>query len=343
MEVIKNVFRNRLLESILFWAVSFFVLLRIFTRTDDVRVIDFIYTALFHIPLLTGVLVNQYCLNKYLDIQKYTSFIIGFFISLFLIIQLYPFTFDYLAPFIFSDYYFVTVYEWYEMLGIGFVYISFTTLLHFAKGWFQQQEDIARLARLEEENKRSELQALHAQVNPHFLFNSLNTIYNEALKKTDKAPRLILKLSDMLRYVVDKMDQDKVSLQGEVDYLTHFIDLHKERLNNPEKVIFETEGDFSNANIAPLLLIIFIENCFKHADLKDSDSLISIFLKKEADELLLRCKNTTFAKKNNGGKTSGLGIQNACRRLQLAYENRHMLEISQNGNVYETTLKMVLE
>ncbi|MBD3617093.1 MAG: histidine kinase [Gracilimonas sp.] len=343
MDSFKSIFRNRLVQSLLFWTISFFVVLRVFTRTEELRTIDLIYTGLFHLPLIIGVLANQFFLNRYLNKQKYIIFTFGFFFSLFLVVQFYPITFDFLAPIIFPDYYFVTVYEWYEMLGIGFIYISFTTLLHFAKGWFQQQEDITKLAKLEKENKRSELQALRAQVNPHFLFNSLNTIYNEALKKTDKAPRLILKLSDMLRYVVDKMDQERVALQEEIEYLTHFVELHKERINEPNKVEFQTQGNFSDMEIAPLLLIIFIENCFKHSDLTDKDAVISILLKQEGNELTLHCKNTVYVEDNNHEKSTGMGIQNARRRLELAYENRHALEISRKGNIYETTLKMMIE
>lgn len=331
---------NRLVQSLLFWTVSFFVLLRIFTRTEEVRTIDYIYTGLFHLPLIVGVLANQFCAKWYLDKQRYPAFILGFLFSLFIITQVYVFTFDYLADLLFPDYFFIRVYECYEILGIGFGYLFITTLLHVAKGWFQQQKDIARVAQLEEENKRSELQALRAQVNPHFLFNSLNTIYNEARKKSDKAPQLILKLSSLLRYVVGTMNQAKVPLGKELEYLDNFIGLHKERLNNPEKVVFTTEGDFSNYEIAPLLLIIFVENCFKHGDLTEADARITISLTLVESELILRCRNTFSPNQESPAGTMGTGLQNARRRLELAYENRHTLDIYQTSNEYETILKL---
>lgn len=343
MNKLTAIWRNRVIQSLLFWAVSFFILLRVFTRTDEVRVLDLIYTGLFHIPLVIGVLVNQFYLNRYLDRQKYVPFVLGYLFSLILIVQTYPITIDLLAPVLFPDYYFVTVYEWYEMLGIGFIYVSFTTLLHFAKGWFRQQEDIARVARLEEEKKQSELQALRAQVNPHFLFNSLNTIYNEARKKSDKAPDLILKLSEMLRYVVEKMEQEKVPLEEEVEYLKNYIDLHKERLNEPQKVNFTMEGDFTELRIAPLLLIIFVENCFKHGDLTDEESEIMIELKAIGNQMTLHCRNDVYMAGTNVEDSSGTGIQNAKRRLELAYESRFSLDIKQSEDRYETTLKMELD
>lgn len=146
----------------------------------------------------------------------------------------------------------------------------------------------------------------------------------------------------MLRYVVDKMEQEQVALAEEVEYLTHFVDLNKERLNEPEKVTFKVEGNPSNARILPLLLIIFVENCFKHGDLTDDDSSIQIKLKLEEKSLMLYCKNSVF--ENPKGRTESLksGIENAKRRLELAYKGRYSLDINSQDNFYETTLKMEL-
>ncbi|MEX2603546.1 MAG: histidine kinase, partial [Gracilimonas sp.] len=244
---------------------------------------------------------------------------------------------------LFPGYYLVGMYSQLEVAGFILIYLILSSSLEFSRSWFSTIKAKTRIIELEAEKNASELKALRAQVNPHFLFNSLNTIYNEALKKTDKAPRLILKLSDMLRYVVDKMDHEKVTLEEEIEYLTHFVDLHKERLNNPEKVKFKMEGNFSDAKIAPLLLIIFIENCFKHGDLTDQDARIAISIKFENGELTLICENTMYENEKGSNKITGMGFQNARRRLELAYGGCHNLDISSEGNIFTTKLKMELD
>ena len=334
---------GKLLRYSLFWAISFYICLEIFSRTGEYRQIDIIYTFLFHIPMIFAVTIHSgLFLENILAKGRYILYSISLFLLLVTSILVYHVTFNYLSPWLFEDFYLVGVYSNSEFLGLITIYLILSSSLEFSKTWFGEVKTKAKLVEVESEKVAAELKALRAQVNPHFLFNSLNTIYSEALKKSDKAPRLILKLSDMLRYVVDKMEKEQVALAEEVEYLTHFVDLNKERLNEPEKVTFQVEGDPSGAKIAPLLLIIFVENCFKHADLTDDDSSILIELKLEEMNLMLHCKNTVF--ENPKGSTESLrsGIENAKRRLELAYENRYSLEINNQDNFYETTLKMEL-
>jgi sensor histidine kinase YesM len=327
----------------LFWAISFYICLEVFSRTGEYRKIDVIYTFLFHIPMIFAVTTHSgLFLEKILAKGRYVLYSISLFLLLVTTILVYHFTFNYLSSWLFEDYFLVGVYSNSEFLGLITIYLILGSSLEFSKTWFGEVKAKAKLAEVESEKVAAELKALRAQVNPHFLFNSLNTIYSEALKKSDKAPRLILKLSDMLRYVVDKMEQEQVALAEEVEYLTHFVDLNKERLNEPEKVTFKVEGNPSNARIVPLLLIIFVENCFKHGDLTDDDSSIQIKLKLEEKSLMLYCKNSVF--ENPKGHTESLksGIENAKRRLELAYKGRYSLDINSQVNFYETTLKMEL-
>ena len=275
--------------------------------------------------------------------KQYAGYGVSFFFLLIATYFLYLFTFNELSGWLFPDYYFVAIYSSGELIGFTLIYVFAATATDIIRSWFSQQQDIARLAQLEEENKRAELQALRAQVNPHFLFNSLNTIYNEALKKTDKAPQLILKLSNMLRYVVDKMIQDKVLLEDEINYLKNFITLHKQRLNDPEKVRFDLEGNIGSQKIAPLLLINFVENCFKHADLTTDESFILIRLTVNDTDLILHCRNTMYTGSSSIPKNTGSGLQNAQRRLELAYAERHDLDISEQENVYSLKLSMKLD
>ena len=325
----------------LFWGVSFVVLLRLFTRTEEIRTIDIIYTALFHVPLLAGVIWNQIALRHFLEKGKKTAYVLAFLIAVILIVQIYPFTFDLLAPLVFPDYYFITVYEWYEIGGIGLIYVSLSLLLYLAKGWFKQQESIAKLAQLKEEKTVSELQALRARINPHFLFNSLNTIYGETLKKSDKAPKLILELSDLLRYVVDHSDEFTVPLKQELEYIQKFVHLQKERTNHPERIQLVIETDDENLMLPPLLLITFIENCFKHGSVSEEHDFIHISIKTEGKKLTLQTKNTINEKAFTPDQKSSLGLENARRRLDLSLPNAHSLDYDSEGNEFH--LALILE
>ena len=333
----------KLLIYVVFWAVSFYVGLEVFSRTGEIRTIDVIYTFLFHVPLVLIVSLHSFHLiPNYLAKSRFWLYGLTLIILLGMAYPAYNFSFLLLSEWLFPGYYLVGVYRPFEVMGFVIIYLILSSSLEFGRSWFEALKTKNKIVELESEKRVSELKALRAQVNPHFLFNSLNLIYSEALKKSEKAPGLILKLSDMLRYVVDKMDQEKVLLQEEVEYLEHFVALHKERLNEPEKVLFKTKGDFSGRKIAPLLLIIFVENCFKHADLTDDQSRIFIELKMENNELFLTCRNTTY-ERTLDKEAAGTGIQNAKRRLELAYENRYTLDIKEEENEYKLRLKLKVD
>ncbi len=324
-----------------FWAVSFYTGLEVFSRTGEIRTIDVIYTFLFHVPFIIIVSLHAFLLvPNYLAKSRFWLYGLNLVILLGMAYPAYNFSFLLLSDWLFPGYYLVGVYGPVEVIGIALLYLIISSSLEFGRSWFESLKAKSKIVELESEKRVSELKALRAQVNPHFLFNSLNTIYSESLKKSDKAPSLILKLSDMLRYVVDKMEQEQVPLEEEIEYLTHFVDLHKERLNEPEKVRFSTKGNFSGKQVAPLLLIIFVENCFKHADLTDDDALITIHLEQEGRELTLQCKNTVYEKEKKMAESSGAGLQNAKRRLDLAYDGKYSLDINEGENLYELTLKL---
>lgn len=328
----------------LFWAISFYICLEVFSRTGEYRLIDIIYTVLFHIPMVFAVTIHStILLPKYLAKARFMVY--GSWLTLLYMgtIGMYYFSFSVLSNWLFEGYYLVGFFSWVEIGGFTTIYLILSASLEFGRSWFSNLQSKNMIMELESQKTASELKALRAQIHPHFLFNSLNTIYSEALKKSEKAPGLILKLSDMLRYVVDKMDVDKVSLDKEVEYLTHFVDLHKERLNEPGKVSFITEGDFKKAEIAPLLLITFIENCFKHGDLTEEGAVISIELKLSGKELKLSCKNSVYKDKMADRSEPGTGINNAKRRLELVYPGHHDLQIKDTEDCYELLLTLTLD
>jgi sensor histidine kinase YesM len=160
------------------------------------------------------------------------------------------------------------------MVLFGAIGIKLTDL------WRQAER---RARDIENEHLRTELSFLHMQINPHFLFNSLNTIYGMSLKKSDNAPKAVLKLSQLLRYMIEETGHNTVPLEQEVTYLNNFIELQKMRSGPSLSVTFDVEGDINGANIAPMLLLPFVENAFKYGlnNSLDSPIQISLWVSKE--------------------------------------------------------------
>jgi len=174
------------------------------------------------------------------------------------------FTFDYLADLLFPNYYLIVFYDYIELLKYFVVYIGLTTLFMLSQSWIDLADSRKELAEKEKELIHNELKALKAQVNPHFLFNSLNSIYSLSLKKSENAPEVILKLSSVLRYMIYESNEQGVALEKEIRFIEDYIDLQKLRTKNPDAVKYRIKGKVKDQKIAPLILIVFIENAFKH-------------------------------------------------------------------------------
>jgi len=225
---------------------------------------------------------------------------------------------------------------------LGFALIFFT--IYTVKNTYKKQIEIDKLTR---EKQAAEMSALKASVNPHFLFNTLNTVYANALRKDDKTPELILKLSDNFRYVMHDGQKDEVMIQQELQHLRDYIDLQKERLSS--KVIIEYSETIDNEEqyIAPLLLIGFVENAFKYTSLlKGKDHLISIKIALENRLLTFGCHNPKhlngYENMNKDWKDSGIGIKNTKQRLVHLYPDRHNLTIAELTDTYQINLEIAL-
>ncbi len=193
---------------------------------------------------------------------------------------------------------------------------------------------------IENEQLRTELSFLHMQINPHFLFNSLNTIYGLSLKKSDTTPKAVLKLSQLMRYMIEETGHNVVPLEQEVSYLNNYIELQKMRSGPFVSVRFDIVGDIDTANIAPMLLLPFVENAFKYGVNNSADSPIDIALTVDKDIIEFSVQNRKF--ENQGRHSSGIGIPNVVRRLHLLYPSRHELDIQDNGEAYIVKLKITL-
>jgi len=189
--------------------------------------------------------------------------------------------------------------------------------------------------KLKDEVVKSELAFLKSQINPHFLYNTLNYVYSLAIPVSDKLANAVLRLSDLMRYTLNESPDGMVNLDKEIDYLESYIALFKMRFEPNFHVDFTTEG-VSSQKVAALVLIPFVENAFKHGVLNDEKQPIRIKLKVQHKRLSFEVSNKiNHAQKDH---SSGVGLVNVHRRLDLIYPERHDLLISNNGNTYKTTL-----
>lgn len=194
------------------------------------------------------------------------------------------------------------------------------------------------LQNLKADKAKAELSMLRTQINPHFFFNTLNNLYALTVKQSEKAPEVILKLSDMMRYTIYEGDKEMVTLENEIEYLNNYIELHKIRYKKSVEIIFNHDVDTS-LTIAPLLYIILLENAFKHGiETLAENAFIHINLKEETDFIVFSIENNFDP--NEISPSNGIGLQNIRRRLSLLYKNKHELKVDVSHNLYITTLKI---
>jgi len=194
---------------------------------------------------------------------------------------------------------------------------------------------------MEKEKLVSELSFLKSQVNPHFLFNSLNGIYALAIKKSDKTPDAILQLSDLMRYMLYESEEELVGLNKEVKYLNNYIALQRLRLPADEaRIIFDVEGDVASKQIEPMLFIPFLENAFKHGvDSEGADIAVKIAVK--GNELFFEVANRVSQAKSKD-KASGIGLSNVKKRLDLHYGHQYRLDYEQVKDIFKVKLHLNL-
>ncbi len=198
-------------------------------------------------------------------------------------------------------------------------------------------------ANLKSENLNSELKFLKSQINPHFLFNSLHNIYALSLLNSEKTPGMIVKLSDMLRYIIYDCNEEKVALKKEIDYIDNFISFQKLKDDEIKNIEVAVDVENENAMIEPMLFIPFIENSFKHSKIEDVESgWIKISLKTSRSEIYFEAINSLPEKTFTKDKVGGIGIDNVKRRLELLYPDRHDLDIVKSKSEFKVALKLLL-
>ncbi|MEQ9405162.1 MAG: histidine kinase [Cyclobacteriaceae bacterium] len=333
-----RIIESKWFQHPVFWVLSFYIIGSYFSISNTIGFIDFYYAAFFHIPLFALVYINLYYLiPNFLQKGKYLPFFLLSIFNIGLAYFLHEITFEIVIPILPTDYYMVSFSDINVLIGIFTIYWVFTTLFKLSKSWYHLQK-------LERDNLQFKLSSLKAQVNPHFLFNSLNSLYSLALNKSSETPKVILGLSDLMRYMLYEAAGDKVALSKEIEAIQNYLNLQKLRADESSDIKFETTGDPGELQIAPLLFIPLIENSFKHGVKGISkEGYVHIDLRVHKEEL-------SFSIRNNKGivdeveksESGGIGLKNVTKRLALIYGDRSNLTVDDMPDSFRVTVTIKL-
>lgn len=219
---------------------------------------------------------------------------------------------------------------------------SLSTAYYFIAEWFK---NLQIKAEMKFQQVESELKYLKSQINPHFLFNTLNNIYTLCYLKDDKAAPSVLKLSEMMRYMLYESNTALIELEREVQFIRNYLELQQLKKDETMQIIFEVKGVKGRHKISPLILIAFFENCFKHGDIESNPlgwvkAELSV---DEKNEMNLFIGNSKKQQVKKGESRKSVGLENVKLRLSMLYENRHQLKIIEEDNLYKVHLTLTLD
>jgi two-component system sensor histidine kinase LytS len=312
---------NKIVQNLFIWVFFFLILLTVISNSNRVEV------ALFSILLLApAVYINNLVILPYFK-QNRALFL------LFFILNTLCFTIISVLLIKTIDNQEFEIRMFINFFGIMVLALIFASSIKLVRDNFIRRH----------QEKEAELNLLKAQLNPHFLFNTLNNLYGLAVVKSDKLPNLMLKLSDLLRYSLYETKDTLVPLEKEITYLENYMSLEKIRLEDKTEIEFIKSGAISSKKIAPMLLIVFVENAFKHlGTLTNGESKVLVSVMVDDKKITFICNNTfdkNSIKQNDFEKGKrGIGLKNATKRLSLMYPEKYQLTITDNDKSYNTKL-----
>jgi two-component system LytT family sensor kinase len=336
-----KLFKNKWIYHSAFWLLYYFFLCAAFYTAYDIHDLTFYIQLSAFMPISAAlVYINIYILiPALLNRKKYLFYALS--LALTLIVMAFA---DQLLKKLYA-YFGSALYSYTAGLGfkklfseaVGLFYLTgFTTGVKLSKDWIQNQQ---LMKEKEKQYLETELNFLKTQIHPHFFFNTLNNLYSLTLKKSEQAPEVVLKLSSLMSYMLYESNASKVSLNKEITYLQNYLDLEKLRFGQRLSVPFEIEGQINEVSIPPMILILFVENSFKHGVKNNINKIIiEISLKVDGAFLFFRVKNPIGD--NESKENTGIGLKNARRRLELLYGNNYQLDISEKDNEFIISLKM---
>ena len=335
----------RILQHLAFWVLSFFVFLYIFKTGAKPEKVDYVYTLLFQLSLVPAVYLNIELLLPGLGNRKRILF---YSLSLASIIIFFAWInydfFDNWSAKVFPDYFYISYFTFREIMLFFLRYMIITSLLKLSKSWFLVSGLQKELLEKEKQKTEVELKALKAQINPHFFFNTLNSIYSMALDKDERLPGTVLQLSDLMRYFLYESKDNFVPLEKELAVADNYIALQKIRSGEQLSIEVNKQGEVNGQTIAPLLLITFLENAFKHgAKGSSGNTFIKLDIKVEKNKLNFTVENNKgVIDEVNTSDHNGLGLENVKRQLELLYPGKHLLNIKNAPDRFLVALQLSL-
>ncbi|MFD2564763.1 sensor histidine kinase [Aquimarina rubra] len=333
----------------IFWVVVLFGYTYFFGyNTENINYVFSFSLFLMPVTIGTTYTVTDILIPKYLIKEKYLLFILycvytvivsAFFIVIsffYGLIFLSSLKYEGMAPMTRSPFFlFIAVYF------VVFIASALNLAQHNYKSTTANQELKNKVLEAQLKLKEQELNYLKMQIHPHFLFNTLNTLYGFALKKSEDTPEMILKLSNLLDYLLYQSDKPLVSLQEEINHIKDYVALEKMRFSDVLDISLHFEGVNNNIEVAPMLLIPFVENSFKHGQIVDQKLSIDIRLQCTENQLHFTIKNSVHHMISQSADNNGIGLSNIKKRLSLVYKEDYDLKISNNTHwhIVELTLK----
>jgi two-component system, LytTR family, sensor kinase len=346
---IRGIFESRQLSiHIGYWI--FYILFFTIQRFAFYGYIDFIPNLKLNLAYLPIILISTYLVSEYIIPNLFNSnnlIISGTILVLIIITE--PFL-AYLTriyiiePYIYNDHRVYNLYNYLTAILIfvfGAVPVAGLKIARLLRAHYLHHQKVEH-DKLEAELKlkESELKLLKWQIQPHFLFNTLNNLYLLALEKSDKTPDLVLRLSEMLSYITYDCSAEKIPLDKEIEFLNSFIELERIR-SETCAISLKISGNTGNVMIAPMILHTFIDNSFKYSDIKEKDSKgIKISLSVNNNILNFSAENSRKHENGQSGKKQGIGISNTIKRLNLIYPDRHVLTIKDSDDRYSVFLRI---
>lgn len=304
----------------------------------DYFVKNFQYVLIFHLTIISAVYYNlKVLIPIFFSRSRFNLYLLSAAALSVLAALLNYSLFNLFIDQLFPSLFFISYFKIWELILIVGAYLLFTSVL-FLIGQY------ALMLIANKDAAQNELSALKAQINPHFLFNNLNTIYSMAAQQDERTADVILKLSDFLRYVLYDTTCETIALEKEAEIIRTYVGLQKERVNQETtRIMLYIEGDLSTAEIAPLLLLPLAENCFKHGIGKDQGT-IKIYIGYDGTQLIFKTENNIARReKTDSQETVGIGIRNVEKRLNLIYPQQHSLVYQEKQGVFILEMKIELE
>lgn len=334
-------FSQRMVYHSIFWLIGFLILLSLE---------DFDYSFFFHFTnallrtiILGGMIYHNYyyLITNYLTKDRFFTYC-GLLVVTVIIVTPISNLLFLLKYTNYQEYYNYLATNHHSYFLINMTIVGASTIFKIISDWVKHQRERNEL---QTQTMQSELRFLKSQINPHFLFNTLNNLYALTLKKSDKAPEIVIKLSEMMRYMLYECNEKRVPLSKEVKYIQNYLDLEVLRQGKDVEINFDVYGEVTSQQIAPLMFIPFLENSFKHGlNHHISQGYVDIRLDVEQQSVRLRIENSKpdSVPLPEHPRSGGIGLVNVRRRLNILYPDNYDLKIENEPNSYAVDLKLAL-